>query len=173
MGYWNNPEATKQTFINNLLLTGDRYMLNEKGEFIYLGRNGDMYKSSGLWVSAIEIETQLKELDYIVDAAVCVFMDAADTQKSAAFVVPTADGFTESVLGHALFCKEQFASDIKTGLAATISRYKLPDCIFIIDELPRTATGKVAKHELKQLAKTLAAEWVSTESSLIADTEVV
>jgi 4-hydroxybenzoate adenylyltransferase len=170
--YWNNSEATKQTFINNLLITGDRYMLNEKGEFIYLGRNGDMYKSSGLWVSAVEIETALKELNYVKDAAVCVFIDSTGTQKSAAFVIPADNQLTPSDLHKPALFREQFSNQTTNDLENKISKYKLPNFIFISRELPRTATGKVAKAELKEIARIHELE-ISSSSNRIADTEVV
>jgi 4-hydroxybenzoate adenylyltransferase len=171
-GYWNNPDATKQTFINNLLITGDRYMLNEKGEFIYLGRNGDMFKSSGLWVSTVEIESALKDLSYVKDAAVCVFIDSTETQRSAAFIVPADNQLSPADLHNPVFFKEQFSNMVINDLEPQLSKYKLPNFIFISKELPRTATGKVAKAELKEIAKINEIE-LSSSNKRIVDTEVV
>ncbi len=177
LGYWNNPEASKAAFINNLLLTGDRYLINEEGYFVYLGRNGDMYKVSGLWVSTVEIESVLKELEFLKDAALVVFIDKNGAQKTAAFVVPAEDIQKPLDLSHSDYSEEQFTEKVSEYLKGTVSKYKLPNHIYICDELPRTATGKVFKVQLKEIAASYGAEQVHYEqmkvNPTLRDTEVV
>lgn len=150
--YWKNSDASKSTFKNGLLKTGDCYCLNDRNEFIFLGRNDDLFKSSGLWVSTIEIESVLKQLEYVADAAMVVFMNALGVQKTAAFIVPAAENFFQNFDASMQDSNEILSERIHMDLTNRLSHYKLPNCIFIKNDLPRTATGKVIKLQLRNFA---------------------
>lgn len=166
MGYWNNQSATETTFINNLLLTGDRYLINENNEYVYLGRRGDLYKVSGLWVSALEIESALKDFSYLKDAALTTFIDSTGAQKTAIFVTAAEDEHIELSSHAPNIFKSTLSTKIMEDLKSVVSEYKLPNYIFVYAELPRTATGKVMKYHLKEFAVSYANEQVQQQASL-------
>lgn len=145
-GYWQQLEASGKTFVQDLLLTGDQYQRSSEGGFLYVGRKGDTFKTSGLWVSAFEVEQALLSLEYIAEAALVIYIDSSQEQKTAAFVVPKT-----TVLPEELY--QWLELRIPEDLAKILSRYKLPRHIYALTELPRTSTGKVAKPALKELAQ--------------------
>lgn len=151
-GYWQQPEASGKTFMQDLLLTGDQYQRSPSGHYLYVGRKGDMFKASGLWVSAFEIEQVIMSLDYVAEVALVVYNDAQQEQKTAAFVVPGLGTITPQYLQQPEVLRESLEARIHDDLAKCLSRYKLPTFIYPLAELPRTATGKVAKPALKELA---------------------
>ncbi len=148
-GYWQNNEATKTVFKNGWLKTGDRYQRNERGEFLFVGRTGDTYKSSGLWVSAREVEDTLNQLDFVQDAAIAVFKDTDGFFKAKAYLVVEKNS---GVVTHPTANQERVIETVKMYLNDTLSAYKHPHYFGFLDCLPRTATGKVAKSELRARA---------------------
>ncbi|MBU6950865.1 benzoate-CoA ligase family protein [Hahella sp. HN01] len=144
-GYWNNPAKTAETFYDGSLLTGDRYFANDKGEYVFVGRHGDTYKSSGLWVSTLEIEAVLGELAAVAESSVVVFQGNDGLLKSKAYVVAReAESFED---------KQRVETDTHRFLRERLPKYKTPHCVEALDELPRTATGKIAKAILRDMAQ--------------------
>lgn len=151
-GYWQQPEASSKTFVQDLLLTGDQYQLTPAQEFNYIGRKGDMFKASGLWVSAYEIEVAMRSLDYIADAALVVYRNTAGEQTTAAFVCPATAALSPADLHQFERFSQQLGERLYSDLSALLSRHKLPGAIYLLSEMPRTATGKLSKPTLKELA---------------------
>ena len=137
--YWNNPEKTAATMVDDWLDTGDTYIQDEDGYFHYCGRNDDMLKVGGIWCSPFEIEAKLIEHPKVLEAAVVGRADDAELIKPEAFVVlnnsEDAGELTESEL----------LEHCKSGLA----RYKYPRWFNFVDELPKTATGKIQRFKLR------------------------
>ncbi len=150
--YWNNPDASKLAFKNNLLKTGDCYRLNECNEFVFLGRSDDLFKSSGLWVSTVEVESALKQLEYVADAAMVVFMSSLGTQMTAVFITPNAEYLANNINAIAQDRDSKLSQSINVDLKNMFSHHKLPNYILIKNEFPRTATGKVMKPILRDIA---------------------
>jgi len=136
-GYWRNPEANKEAFVNGWFKSGDIGRKDAEG-FIYIeDRLKDMYISGGENVYPAEIEGLLYELPNIVEASV---IGVADTRW----------GETGCVI--AVF-KEGQAMEldaILSHLAGRLAKYKLPTHLIVMDELPRGGTGKVLKFELRK-----------------------
>ncbi len=151
-GYWQQPEASSKTFVQDLLLTGDQYQLTPAQEFSYIGRKGDMFKASGLWVSAYEIELVMRSLDYVGDAALVVYSNDAGEQKTAAFICPATHAINPADLHQFNQFKLRFNERAFEDLSERLSRHKLPGFIHLLSEMPRTATGKLSKPALKELA---------------------
>jgi benzoate-CoA ligase family protein len=152
-GYWCRTEVTRQVFQGDWLATGDTYVRDEAGRYTCLGRSNDMLKSGGIWVSPSEVESRLLEHEDVVEAAVVGVPDRAGLDKPVAYVV-LGDGATvtpEDLVG---FCRE--------GLA----HFKAPRQVVGIDALPRTATGKLQRFRVRQMA----AEAGLAESAAAADT---
>ena len=137
--YWNNAERTAETMVEGWLNTGDTYYQDADGYYVYCGRSDDMLKVGGIWCSPVEIEGRLIEHPRVLEAAVVGRADADELIKPEAFVVlndasDASDALADELLEH---CKE--------GLA----RYKYPRWVNFVDDLPKTATGKVQRYLLR------------------------
>ena len=138
--YWNNAEKTAATMLgDDWLDTGDTYVCDEDGYFYYQGRSDDMMKVGGIWTSPFEIEAKLMEHSLVLEAAIIGRKDDADLVKPAAIIVLTdASAASEDLKGELrTLCKE--------GLAP----YKYPRWIEFVDDLPKTATGKIQRFKLR------------------------
>ena len=137
--YWNSPEKTATTMVEGWLNTGDTYIRDEDGYYLYCGRNDDMMKVGGIWCSPFEIEAKLIEHPKVLEAAVVGRADDAELIKPAAFIVlnDAANGGAEM--------SEELLQHCKQGLA----KYKYPRWINFVESLPKTATGKIQRFKLR------------------------
>jgi len=137
--YWNNPEKTAATMQGEWINTGDTYYQDEEGYFVYCGRNDDMMKVGGIWCSPFEIEARLIEHPKVLEAAVVARADEDELIKPEAFIVlnDPADA------GHGL--EGELLEHCKNGLA----RYKYPRWFNFVEQLPKTATGKIQRFKLR------------------------
>ena len=85
--YWNNREQTRSTFLGEWTRSGDKYLEDEQGYFVYCGRRDDMLKVSGLYVSPFEVEGALATHPDVLEAAVVAWPDGEGLIKPKAFVV--------------------------------------------------------------------------------------
>lgn len=138
-GYWNQPEKTKQTIDGPWLRTGDKYTRDEDGYYWYAGRSDDMLKVGGLWVSPIEVEHALLQHPAVLECAVVGREDHDTLVKPAAFVVVRAGHDRTKFL----------ADDLLMHVRSLLADYKRPRWIEFVDELPKTATGKMQRYKLK------------------------
>jgi benzoate-CoA ligase family protein len=138
-GYWNRTERNRAALQGRYLATGDTYVRNPDGSYTCLGRDDDMLKVGGIWVSPAEVEACIAELDAVVTAAVVGHADGDGLVKPKAFVVasPGADraGLPDAVQAH-----------VKSRLAP----FKYPRWVEVVDELPTTATGKIKRYLLRE-----------------------
>jgi benzoate-CoA ligase family protein len=137
--YWNNPEKTAATMVGGWLDTGDTYMQDEDGYFVYCGRSDDMLKVGGIWCSPFEIEARLIEHPMVLEAAVVGRPDSEGLIKPEAFVVLKEPGAVNETL------ETELMDHCKAGLA----RYKYPRWINFVEALPKTATGKIQRFRLR------------------------
>ena len=135
--YWNQRDKTRQTFEGEWTRTGDKYERSAAGRYIYCGRTDDMFKVSGIWVSPFEIEQALIAFPAVLEAAVVAHRGEDDLEKPKAFVVLKPGHGVEELEGIRSFIKEK------------IGKWKYPRWIEIIDELPKTATGKIQRFKLR------------------------
>ena len=138
--YWNNPDKTAATMRGEWVNTGDTYLQDDDGYYVYCGRSDDMLKVGGIWCSPVEIESRLVEHPNVLEAAVVGRADADDLIKPAAYVVlhDTRDA------GDAL------ANELLTHCQDGLARYKYPRWIHFVAELPKTATGKIQRFQLRK-----------------------
>src|SRR6185437_6927535 len=121
------------------LRTGDTYVRDADGYYACLGRTGDMLKASGIWVSPMEVEARLLAHPAVGQAVVVGASDADGLEKPVAYVVLTAGAqVTESELIE--FCRDGLPS------------FKRPRAVVFTDAFPTTATGKVRRVELREMA---------------------
>ena len=137
--YWNNREKSRNTFQGDWTRSGDKYILDGDGYFVYSGRSDDMLKVSGIYVSPIEVEAALIKHEAILETAVVGYEDDQGLTKPKAFVV-LKDGFKGT---------DEFANDLKIHVKSLLAPYKYPRWFEFLDELPKTATGKIQRFKLR------------------------
>jgi benzoate-CoA ligase family protein len=139
--YWNQPEKTAMTMVDGWLDTGDTYFQDDDGYYYYCGRNDDMMKVGGIWCSPFEIEGKLIEHPEVLEVAVVGKGDVDGLIKPEAYIVLKNPG----ACGEALI--EELRQHCKTSLAP----YKYPRQFHFVEELPKTATGKIQRFKLRSL----------------------
>ena len=136
--YWGNREKSRETFQGPWTKSGDKYVRNADGSYTYSGRSYDMLKVSGIYVSPFEVEATLVQHPAVLEAAVIGMVDEEGLTKTRAFVVRKTGAQVDEAALKA-FVKERLAP------------YKYPRRIDFIDELPKTATGKIQRFKLREL----------------------
>jgi acyl-coenzyme A synthetase/AMP-(fatty) acid ligase len=135
LGYWRRTAASRQVFQGEWLSTGDTYVRDEDGYYVCLGRNSDMLKAGGIWVSPAEVEARLVAHPRVQQAAVVGVPDEHGIDKPVGVVV--AEGVDEAEL--VAWCRE--------GLA----HFKAPRQVIFVEDLPKTATGKLQRFKVRGL----------------------
>jgi benzoate-CoA ligase len=141
-GYWNQHERTKQTIEGEWVRTGDKYTRDADGYFWYAGRSDDMIKAGGMWVSPAEVESALAEHPAVVESGVVGAEDKDELVKPLAFVV----------LARGQAASPALEVELKAFVKERLAPYKYPRWIVFVDELPKTATGKIQRFRLRELA---------------------
>ncbi len=140
LSYLHQYEKSRHTFRGEWLFTGDQYRVDEDGYYWHQGRGDDMLKVGGLWVSPTEIENVLCEHACVTEAAVVGHMDNAGLLKPKAFVCLEKDiEASDAVLGELL-----------KHCAKRLDAHKRPRWLDFLDDLPRTATGKLQRFKLRE-----------------------
>jgi benzoate-CoA ligase len=142
MAYWNNCQKSRDTFQGPWTRSGDKYSIDGEGFYVYAGRTDDMLKVSGIYVSPVEVESALITHPAVLEAAVIGKKDDAELIKPVAYVVLKA-GCAAS---------EGLAEELRQHVKSRLAPYKYPRWIEFIDELPKTATGKIQRFKLRQAA---------------------
>jgi len=140
-GYWNQRDKSRSTFIGEWTRTGDKYRRRADGVYTYCGRTDDIFKVSGIWVSPFEVEQALMSHAKVVEAAVIPAEDTDGLIKPKAFVVLCAQADTAP---DALF------EELKEHVKRSIGPWKYPRWIQIMDELPKTSSGKLQRYLLRE-----------------------
>jgi benzoate-CoA ligase family protein len=141
--YWNQAAKTKDAIDGDWIRTGDKYSVDADGYYWYAGRSDDMLKVGGLWVSPTEVEHTLIAHPAVLECGVIGHEDRDGLVKPMAFVVLRAgeSGTPELAAALGQFVRERLAE------------YKRPRWIEFMDDLPRTATGKLQRFRLRELAR--------------------
>jgi fatty-acyl-CoA synthase len=136
-GYWNNPEATRDAFVDGWLRTGDLGVVDENGLLRMVDRLKDMIISGGINIAPAEIENTIAALEEVEEVAVIPVPDEKFGETPAAIVKLRRPTPVEKIVAH---CTEHLAD------------YKVPRYVVELDKpLPRMASGKIAKRILKEL----------------------
>ncbi|MBZ0127638.1 MAG: benzoate-CoA ligase family protein [Rhodobacteraceae bacterium] len=136
--YWNQRDKTRATFEGRWTRTGDKYEKRADGRLIYCGRTDDMFKVSGIWLSPFEVEQAMLAHPAVLESAVVARRDEEGLEKPAAFVVLKDGEPTEGL-----------AEELKELVKAKIGMWKYPRWVEVVDELPKTATGKIQRFKLR------------------------
>ena len=139
-GYWNQREKSRRTFEGEWTRTGDIYVRDADGMYRYCGRNDDMFKVSGLWVSPFDVESALISHPSVLEAAVIAKDDEDGLLRPKAFVTLKDGAKRDDTLREAL----------KEHVKQQIGMWKYPRWIEFVDGLPKTATGKTQRFKLRE-----------------------
>lgn len=138
-GYWNNPQATAETFRDGWLHTGDKGVLDERGNLTFIDRIKDIIISGGLNISAMEVESVIAEVPGVEEVVVLSAPDDQFGETPLAVVHGDARVTVEAIIAH---CN------------AHLANYKVPRYVAIEAEpLPRMASGKISKVILRERYK--------------------
>ncbi len=137
--YWNNREKTRSTFQGPWTRCGDKYSVDADGYYVYAGRSDDMLKVGGIYVSPIEVESALITHAAVLEAAVIGKPDEERLVKPIAFVV----------LKPGNNASDGLAAELQQHVKSRLAPYKYPRWIEFVDELPKTATGKIQRFKLR------------------------
>ena len=135
LGYWNKPEATKETLINGWVYTGDVGKFDEDGYLAFLGRRKEMIKVSGFSVFPEEVELLLCKHPAVAQAA----------------VIPKAHEHKGEIIKAFIILKpgaSATAEEIQAWAKENMSSYKVPAIIEFVDSLPMSGVGKVLRRLL-------------------------
>ena len=136
--YLHRYDRSQRTFQGEWLDTGDKYSVDDDGYYWHAGRSDDMLKVGGNWVSPVEVESCLLRHPDVAECAVVGHCDLDGLVKPKAFVVmkpgAAAAALPDRLIEHC---------------AAHMAHYKRPRWVELVDELPKTATGKVQRFRLR------------------------
>ena len=142
--YWNKHEKTKDTLNGHWIHTGDKYSQDADGYFWYAGRSDDMLKVSGQWVSPVEVEAALIAHPSVLECAVVGALDQDELLKPKAYIV----------LKQGYEANEALSDELKVFIKTRLVPFKYPRWVEFVDELPKTATGKIQRFKLRAASET-------------------
>jgi benzoate-CoA ligase family protein len=137
--YWNNRDKSRSTFQGEWTRSGDKYYEDEDGFYVCAGRQDDMLKVSGMYVSPFEVEAALSSHPEVLEAAVVGWFDDEKLVKPKAFVVLKLPDKAS----------EELAQVLREHVKAKLAPFKYPRWIEFRSELPKTATGKIQRFKLR------------------------
>ena len=139
-GYWRRPELTERAYQESWMRTGDRVRVVE-GRVYHEGRLDDLVKLGGIWVAPTEIEDVLRGHPHVTDAAVVAIDDGSGVPVLKAFVVSEQGG-------------PGLSKELLRLCRGRLANFKVPQSFELVDELPRTPSGKLRRFVLRGAAET-------------------
>ena len=140
--YWGNRSKSRETFQGAWTRSGDKYYRDDDGYYVYAGRSDDMLRVSGQYVSPFEVESTLMEHPAVLEAAVIGVPDQDGLTRAKAYVVLKSRDAIPSGL----------ADELKAFVKSRLAPVKYPREIEFVNELPKTATGKIQRFKLRERA---------------------
>jgi len=141
--YWHDRARSDATFQGGWTRSGDKYERDAAGCYVYSGRSDDMLKVSGQYVSPFEVEATLVAHPAVLEAALIGITDENGLTRPKAFVV----------LKERPAAPEAMAEELKAFVKGKLAPHKYPRLLEFIDELPKTATGKIQRFRLRDSEK--------------------
>ena len=138
--YLHQYHKSQNSFRGHWLFTGDKFYVDEDGYYHYAGRGDEMLKAGGIWVSPVEIEATLRTHEAVYECAVLGRSDKDGLVKPKAFIA-LRSGFTAS---------EELSAALIEHCKTHMAPYKRPRWVEFMDELPKTATGKIERAALRE-----------------------
>jgi len=140
--YWHQREKTRYCMRGEWFHTGDRYVVNGEGHFVYQGRSDDMIKVGGLWVSPADVEACLVRHPAVSEAAV-IGVQIDDLSRIKAFVILAAGAPARADA-------DALADELRQWCKGNLRRYEYPHVIEFVEDVPRTPTGKIQRFKLRE-----------------------
>ena len=139
--YWNKHEKSKEAILGEWFNTNDQFSRDSDGFYWFSGRADDMLKAGGIWVSPVEVENILLQHPAILECAMVGHVDESNLEKPLAFVVlrPGHDASAE------------LERELQEFVRSKTAHYKYPRWVRFVDELPRTASGKIQRFKLRAM----------------------
>jgi benzoate-CoA ligase len=138
--YWHDRAKSAATFQGGWTRSGDKYERDADGYYVYSGRSDDMLKVSGQYVSPFEVEATLVQHPAVLEAALIGLADENGLTRPKAYVVLKERGKAGDAL----------AEELKQFVKSKLAPHKYPRLLEFIDELPKTATGKIQRFRLRE-----------------------
>jgi len=142
LGYWNKHEQTKHTFLGEWIDTHDKFSVDDDGYYWYAGRTDDMMKVSGMAVWPTDVEAVLQEHPAVLESGIAAAADAEGLIKPYAYIV-LKDGHDPS---------DALAKELQGFVKSKMAKYKYPRWVEFVQALPKTATGKIKRFKLREMA---------------------
>jgi len=140
--YYRRLDHSRRTFVGDWFRTGDVYRREPGGHHVHCGREDDFFKVAGQWVSPVQVESVLLRHPEVLEGGVVGAPEAGGLIKPFVFVVPRDPAGAPEAL----------QADVRRFLEAALAPHQRPREIRIVSELPRTATGKLQRFRLRELA---------------------
>jgi benzoate-CoA ligase family protein len=137
--YWNQHERTSRTIRGEWIDTGDQYVRDADGSYRYQGRSDDMLKVSGIWVSPTEVESAINGHEAVLECAVVAVVDEQRLVRPEAYVV----------LQPGRQAGPELQVELRDHVRAALAHFKCPRDFHFVNELPKTATGKIQRFKLR------------------------
>jgi len=141
LGYWKSPDATAAVLRDGWYWSGDIVRVDELGRYYVVDRRKEMIKYKGFSIAPAEVESVLLEHPAVRDCGVVGRTDAAGEEIPCAFVV----------LRETEVASKHTQDSLQAFVAERLTRYKIPREVYFVQSLPRTASGKILRRELKSL----------------------
>jgi long-chain acyl-CoA synthetase len=141
LGYWKSPEATDAVMRDGWYWSGDVVRVDEQGLYYVVDRRKEMMKYKGFSIAPAEVEGVLLEHPAVRDCGVVSRVDDTGEEIPCAFVV-----LRESHLE-----TEETSASLREFVAERLTHYKMPREILFVQSIPRTASGKILRRDLRKL----------------------
>jgi acyl-coenzyme A synthetase/AMP-(fatty) acid ligase len=144
-GYWQRLDHSRRTFVGEWFRTGDVYVRDAGGFYTHCGREDDFFKVAGQWVVPADVEAALMKHPAVLEAGVVGAEEASGLVKPFVFVVPRDAAVDAAAL----------QAELMRHAEKMLPSHQRPREILVVQELPRTATGKLQRFKLKEHVKAL------------------
>jgi len=142
IGYWRQSDKTAAVFKNGWYCTGDVFVRDQDGQYFYQARDDDMLKVSGQWVSPQEIDECVLQSPGVSEAAtIGVENDQGLIRLMLCLITEDPD-----------VDRQELQAELTKRMTGNLSVYKCPRRFIYLDEMPKTATGKIQRFKLRQIA---------------------
>ncbi|MCX7596618.1 MAG: AMP-binding protein, partial [Fischerella sp.] len=141
LGYWQQVQQTRKAIYGNTMRTGDKYLRDADGYFWFMGRNDDLFKVNGQWISPMEIEDILHQHPQIFEVAVVPESDNEEQLTQIVAYISLKPGQESS---------PELETSIRKFAKQRLPHFKAPKKVYFLEKLPRTSTGKIHRKLLSQ-----------------------
>lgn len=135
--YWNKPEQNEEKYSGNWYHTGDIFKRDKEGNYTYVSRVDDLFKSNGRWVNPAKIENLVVRNFEVEECIVVPFGESLDQKIGLVFTCSHEKG-------------QEIALEISNFLYAILSGYEKPSVYKLIDEIPRNYNGKIMRKAIQK-----------------------